>query len=158
MRRNGFVIALTLLSASLHAQDFRATVAASVTAASAPAIFNAKIRAVQVDTAQVTEATSNHDGYYTPPYLIPSTYELEVTAKGFKKLRRENVTLLVAQKLDLDLKLELGAITSEITVRGDVETLQTADANGGLNFDSTMVSEYPLNGRQIYMLLDNTPG
>jgi hypothetical protein len=30
----------------------------------------------------------------------------------------------------------------------DIETLQTADANGGL-FDSTMVSS-PLNGRQIY--------
>jgi hypothetical protein len=158
MRRNGLVIALTLLSASLNAQDFRATVAGYVTDATGSAIVNAKIRAVQVDTAQVTEATSNHDGYYTLPYLVPSTYEIEVTAKGFKKLHRENVTLLVAQKLDLDLKLEIGAITSEVTVNANVETLQTADANGGLNFDSTMVSEFPLNGRQIYMLLDNTPG
>jgi hypothetical protein len=30
---------------------------------------------------------------------VPSTYEIEVTAKGFKKLHRENVTVLVAQKL-----------------------------------------------------------
>src|SRR5437879_304000 len=157
MRRNGFVIALTLLSASLYAQDFRATIAGYVTDASGSAIVNAKIRAVQVDTAQATEATSNHDGYYTLPYLVPSTYALEVTAKGFKKLHRENVTLLVAQKLDLDLKLEIGAITTEVTVSANVEALQTADANGGLNFDSTMVSEFPLNGRQIYMLMDNTP-
>src|SRR5438874_1020286 len=107
MRRNGFVIALAVLNASLYAQDFRATVAGYVTDASGSAIVGAKIRAVQTDTAQVTEATSNHDGYYTLPYLVPSTYELEVTAAGFKRLHRENVTLLVAQKLDLDLKLEV---------------------------------------------------
>ena len=45
MRRNGLVIALTLLSTSLFGQDFRATVAGYVTDASGSAIVNAKIRA-----------------------------------------------------------------------------------------------------------------
>jgi hypothetical protein len=158
MYRNGFVIALVLLSAPLFAQDFRATITGYVTDASGLAVADAKVRAVQADTSQVTEATTNREGYYTLPYLVPATYEVEVIAKGFKKFRREGVELLVAQKVDLDFKLEVGAISSQITVTEEVEALQTADASGGLNFDSTMAGELPLNGRQIYMLMDNTPG
>jgi Carboxypeptidase regulatory-like domain len=156
--RNGIGFTCVLLAMSLYGQDFRATITGYVTDGSGSALAGAQVRAIQSDTGQATEATTNREGFYTLPYLAPSRYEVEVTAKGFKKFRRESVTLLVAQRLDLDFKLEVGGINSEITVTEEVEALQTADASGGLNFDSTMVSEYPLNGRQIYMLLDNTPG
>ena len=92
------------------------------------------------------------------PYLQPSDYDVEVTANGFHKMKKENVTLLVAQKLDLDFKLEVGQMNQEITVQAEVEVLQTADASGGMNFDSTMTSEYALNGRQLYMMMDLSPG
>jgi hypothetical protein len=133
MRRNGFVITLVLLSAPLFAQDYRATIAGYVTDAAGLAVAEAKVRAVQTDTSQVTEATTNREGYYTLPYLVPATYEVEVIAKGFKKFRRENVSLLVAQKVDLDFKLEVGGVNSQITVTEEVDALQTADASGGLH-------------------------
>ena len=122
------------------------------------AIAGAQVRAVQRSTNQPTETTTNQDGYYTLPYLPPSTYDLEVTAAGFNKLRRENITLMVAEKLALPLKLELGSINTQVTVSADAEVVQSSDASGGLNFDSTQTSEYPLNGRQVYMLMDLTPG
>ncbi|MBS1855891.1 MAG: carboxypeptidase regulatory-like domain-containing protein [Acidobacteria bacterium] len=158
MRRNGIVTILALLCVPAFAQDFRATISGYVTDSSGAPIAGAKVRAVQTDTNQSTEAATNRDGFYTLPYLTPGTYQVEATAGGFKKFVRDNVSLLVAQKLDLGFRLEVGGIDSQITVTEEVDALQTGDASGGLNFDSTMVSEYPLNGRQIYMLLDNTPG
>jgi hypothetical protein len=59
------------------------------------------IRAVQRSTNQATEVTTNQDGFYSLNYLQPSTYDIEVIASGFNKLRRENITLLVAEKRDL---------------------------------------------------------
>ena len=40
----------------------------------------------------------------------------------------------------------------------DVAEVQSADASGGLNFDSLQASQFPMNGRQVYMLMDLTPG
>src|SRR5204862_6317626 len=124
MHSNGIVLCF-IFAAAACAQDFRASVAGYVTDGTGAAIADAKVRAVQRDTNQATEAVTNREGFYALSYLAPSVYDLEVTAKGFKKLKRENVTLLVAQKLDLDLKLELGAVTSEITVSGELESIQS---------------------------------
>jgi hypothetical protein len=153
-----FVLGIFLIASALHGQDSRGTIAGFVTDASGAPLVGVKVRAVQRSTNQATEATTDHEGYYTLPYLQPSDYDVDATANGFKKLRRAGVALMVAQKLDLNLQLELGALNSEITVVAETDVVQTADASGGMNFDSVQTSEYPLNGRQVYMLMDLTPG
>src|SRR5260370_3486103 len=157
-RRCSNIVWLFAAASCLLAQDFRATITGQVLDISGASIPGAKVRAVQRSTNQATEAVSNREGYYTLPYLAPSTYDIEVTAEGFSRLRRENISLIVAEKLDLPLLLEVGKVSNEITVRADVDTIQSADASGGLNFDSLQTSEYPLNGRQVYMLMDLAPG
>jgi hypothetical protein len=123
------------------------------------AIPGANVRIVQRNTGTAVEQTTNHEGYYAFPYLQPSTFDVEVVATGFRKLRRENITLMVADKRDLPLVLEVGEMSVQVTVTAEhTELLQTADASGGLNFDSLMTSEFALNGRQVYMLMDLSPG
>ena len=152
------IVWLFAIALFLPAQDPRATITGQVVDISGASIPGAKVRAVQRSTNQATEAVTNHEGYYTLPYLAPSTYDIEVTADGFNRLRRENISLMVAEKLNLPLKLDVGNVSNEVTVRADIDALQSADASGGLNFDSLQTSEYPLNGRQVYMLMDLAPG
>src|SRR5678816_3049400 len=159
MRRLEVMLTFILGSSGLlQAQEFRGTISGQVIDDSGAAIVGATVRAVQRSTNQATGATTNQDGYYVLPYLQPSNYDVEVSANGFHKMKKENVTLLVAQKLDLDFKLEVGQMNQEVTVQAEVEVLQTADASGGMNFDSKMTSEYALNGRQLYMMMDLSPG
>src|SRR5262245_15463540 len=150
---------LAAFALALNAQDFRATIKGQVTDETGAAIAGAKVRAVQRSTNQSTERETNSEGFYTLPYLQPSTYDIEVTAPGFRKMRRENVTLLVADRLDLPFQMQLGEVSLQVTVTAEtVELLKTADASGGLSFDSLMTSEYALNGRQVFMLMDLAPG
>ena len=158
MRFVKFIAATSLAAFSLTAQDFRATVTGQVSDPSGAAIARAIVRATQRSTNQVREALTNDQGYFTLPYLQPSTFDIDVTAPGFNKLRRENITLLVAEKLDLPLSLSIGNFAETVTVTAEASTLQTADASGGLNFDAIQTSELPLNGRQVYMLMDLSPG
>jgi len=146
------------IGSAVHAQDFRATIAGQVTDASHAAIPNATVKATQRSTSAILEVKTNNEGYYTLPYLQPSTYDIEVRAEGFKKAVRPNVTLMVAEKLEAPFILELGDVSQSITVSADVIEVSSSDASGGLNFDSVQTSEYPLNGRQVYMLMDLTPG
>src|SRR5262245_49341714 len=139
MRR---ILLVCSLGLCLFAQDFRATISGQVTDTTGAAIPDARVRAVQRSTNTAIEAITNKEGFYTLPYLLPSTYDIEVTADGFQRLRRPNVTLMVAEKLDLPLKLQLGKVTEQVTVTADIEVVQSADASGGLNFDSLQTSEY----------------
>ena len=146
------------LAPVVSGQDSRATITGMVLDKTGSGVPGAKIRAVQRSTNIAAETTADHAGYYTLPYLQPSTYDLEVTAHGFSLLQRQGITLLVAQKLDLPLKLEVGQVNERVTVTANADVVQSSDASGGLNFDSIQTSEYPLNGRQVYMLMDLTAG
>src|SRR5215468_9144738 len=158
MIRSTLAVAFAFLAVAAFAQDDRGTISGRVTDASGAAVPEAKIKATQKSTNRATEVVANKEGFYTLPYLQPGTYDIEVSANGFKTTLILNQALQTADKLDLPIQLAVGAVNSEVTVVAEVETLRTADASGGLNFDSRMTSEFALNGRQVYMLMDLTPG
>ncbi len=152
--------ALMLLAfvASLFAQDFRATVTGIVSDQNGAAIPNATIKAINVETNETKEAKTSAGGHYTLPYLNPGTYNVEVTAGGFQTLRREQIVLRVADKLNLPLEMTVGKVSETVTVAGQQEVVESGSADRGLVFDPIKVQELPLNGRQTYMLLPLTPG
>ena len=91
-----------------YAQDYRATISGKITDQHGAAIPNAKVRAVQRATNEVTAATTNQEGYYALNCLQPGVFDVEVEATGFSLQKHANLTLLVAQKLDLLIQLEVG--------------------------------------------------
>jgi len=147
-----------VLCAVLSAQDFRATLTGTVTDPSGSSIPNATVKATNTATNATKEVKTTSDGVYTIPYLDPGVYNIEATATGFQTLKRNGITLEVAQKLNLAIAMTVGQMTQEVTVSGQQEVVDTADANRGLVFDPIKTQEYPLNGRQTYMLMSLTPG
>src|SRR5262245_44033064 len=154
----GRVLTFFLLCAAAFGQDFRATLTGTVTDPSGAAVPNATVKAVNTATNAAKEVKTTSDGVYTIPYLDPGVYDVETSAAGFQALKRTGITLQVAQKMNLPLQMTVGQMTQEITVVGQQEVIDTADASRGLVFDPIKTQEYPLNGRQSYMLMSLTPG
>jgi hypothetical protein len=152
------LLALCALAGSLFGQDFRATIQGQITDGTGSVIPGATVRAINSQTNEVKEVKASSAGLYVIPYLNPGTYTVEATAAGFQALRRTDIVLRVADKLNLGLQLTLGQVSQEITVTGQQEVLETGSADRGLVFDPIKTQEYPLNGRQTYMLLALTPG
>src|SRR5579859_3155099 len=150
--------AILLAALSVSGQDFRGTIAGQVTDGSRAAIPDALVRAIQKGTGSAVEARSNKEGYYNLPYLLPGVYDIEVSMEGFSRFRKEGIVLMVADQLEVPAVLEPGKVSTEITVHAEQELIQVGNASRGLNFDELMTSEYALNGRQAYMLMDLTPG
>jgi hypothetical protein len=146
------------VATGLYAQDFRATVAGQVTDPSGASVPNASVKAINAATNESREVKSNSQGAYNIPFLDPGVYNIEVRANGFQLLKREAIQLAVSQRLEMNLTLTVGQATTEVTVTGQEELLNTVDTERGLVFDPLKAQEYPLNGRQTYMLLSLTPG
>ncbi len=158
MRLRIVVFSTAALAAGLYAQDFRATLTGLVSDPSGAAVPGANVKATNTGTNSSKEVQTTAEGNYTIPYLDPGTYKIEVTAAGFQSLVRENIVLRVADKVNLPLQLAVGAATESITVSEVQSVVETGDASRGLVFDPIKTQQYPLNGRQTYMLLSLTPG
>ena len=152
------VLALLALTAGLYAQEFRATLTGTVTDPSGAAIPNGTVKATNTATNASSETKTTGDGLYTIPLLEPGVYNVEFIANGFQTLKRDSITLAVGQKSTLTVRLTVGQMSQEITVTGQQEVIDSGDASKGLIFDPRKTQEYPLNGRQSYMLLSLTPG
>ncbi|HET8548138.1 MAG TPA: TonB-dependent receptor, partial [Bryobacteraceae bacterium] len=152
-------VALILFCAGIaFAQDFRATLSGIITDPSGAAIPTATVKAIKEGTNETKETQTNARGIYNIPFLDPGEYMVVASAQGFRELRRTGIVLRVADKVNLPLTLEVGDVATSIEVNATAELISTQTAARGLVFDPIKVQEYPLNGRQSYMLMMLTPG
>jgi hypothetical protein len=87
---------------------------------------------------------TNPDGNYTVPFLLPGVYTVSVRITGFKTARRETIELRIADRLQVDFKMEVGAVSEQVEVTGEAPLLQTATANLGMVIDTRRLSNLPL--------------
>src|SRR4030095_10471624 len=157
-RISGAVLVTLLFPLSLKAQEFRGLITGQVVDSSGAVVPNATVTALREGTQQPYTVQTNSSGAYSIPYVMPGSYEIRVEATGFKKAIRQAVNLDVAQKLNLNIVLEVGSISETVTVQETPSLLSTGDASGGTVIDAQKTQNLPLNGRQIYTLMLYAPG
>lgn len=103
------------------------------------------------ESTKISRATvSNDQGEYAFTSVTPSTYSLTTEAVGFKKLERHGVEVSTQANVTIDLKLEVGQVTEQITVTEETPSLQTADASTGQILDRQKITDLPILGRNPY--------
>src|ERR1700755_1674918 len=89
-------------------QESRATVIGRVTDASGAVIPGASVSFTNIDTAITERTRANGEGNYFSSFLSPGNYRIEAETPGCKKLVQSRVTLSVNDRVELNLKLEIG--------------------------------------------------
>src|SRR5258708_6233813 len=149
---------LFALAAWGRAQEFRASISGQLTDPSGAAVEGARVAASSVERGVAYESTTNSAGRYNIPFLLPGEYTVAVEKPGFKKLVREGVSLLTADKLAIDFKLDLGAIADTVTVLGAAPLLQTESASRLGVIENRVLENVPSGGRNLYALEYDQPG
>jgi len=103
-------------------------------------------------------ATTDEAGRYLFRSVPPSTYQLSVTAKGFKKEARGGIRVNVDQNVSTDFGLQVGASTETVNVTAAAPLLATQDAVTGQVVDRRFINDLPLNGRNVWGLAFLAPG
>ena len=141
----------TLAAASLlQAQENRASISGQVTDSTGAAVPRAAIKIVNSEQGSVKDTSTNDTGRYQAGFLEPGEYTVTIEAPGFKKYIREHVLLVTAQKMGLDVQLEVGAQAESVTVTGQAPLLSTETAMRGQNVSSKELRDVPNNG-QIFL-------
>ena len=77
---------------------------------------------------------------------------------GFRPSIRDGIRVATGETLRLDLQLELGSVSEEVTVKADAPLLRSESSGLGHVIDNRKIVELPLNGRSFITLASLAPG
>lgn len=140
------------------AQVSGATLSGLVTDEQGGPVASATISIKNTGTSVVRELSTNPDGIYSAPNLLPGNYELTVTATGFQTLTQKGVTLTVGGQQALNIILKVGSLSQTVEVNAAIPDIQTTTSTVSSTVDSTTMRELPLNGRDWTSLATLEPG
>jgi hypothetical protein len=153
-----FMAAGLVATAPLYGQN-RGSITGTVRDSTGAVLPNAAVAVTDVGTGITLKATTNAGGDYLVAALPAATYNLRIIATGFKAFEATGVILSVGEKARVDATLEVGQITSEISVQGtgvaQVET-QSSELSGVVT--GKEISQLVLNGRNFTQLITLVPG
>jgi hypothetical protein len=115
------------------------------------------------DTKVERKTTSTSAGAYTVPYVPEGTYSITASAPGFRKSVADNVVLRAAQVLTVNITLEVGQVTEQVTVSDTPPLLEAGTAEVGRYISQEEFKEWPIltgdGHRQIQeFIFDSLPG
>jgi hypothetical protein len=136
-----------------------AGISGTVHDATGAAVPNAKIVISSASQGQIRSLTSNGSGVFAAPALIPgSGYQVTITATGFAPYDVKDIDLQVGQNLDLNVRLQVGAATTQIEVSAAAPLIDDTKSDVSQVVGTREIMELPINGRRVDSFVLNTVG
>ncbi|MET0624116.1 MAG: carboxypeptidase regulatory-like domain-containing protein [Pyrinomonadaceae bacterium] len=150
---------LLCLGAVVHAQvSTVGSISGTVRDPQGAAVPNAEVTVTEETTGLTRTVTTNDEGVYLVAGIPPGRYNVSAAPAGFKKTVNPGVQLHVAERLTLDINLEVGAVGETITVTGEAQLVETRNSDVSSLVTEKQVTELPLNGRNYAQLVTLVPG
>ncbi len=151
-------VVLLVFSAVARAQVSTSSISGTVLDKSGAVIVGAKVTLKNEATGIVQEAKTTASGTYSFASLHPDSYTVSVEMPGFNKWVSSKNIVNVGATTQVDVTLEVGAVTSVVEVVSSFEKLVTANATMGGVVGRKEIAELPLNGRNPLNLIVLEPG
>jgi hypothetical protein len=149
---------LLLLSCSVcYAQDTGAIVG-TVKEATGAVIPKAAVKITNLGTGITREVTSDDNGRYVAESLPIGVYDITAEITGFKRFAHKAIKLNVADRLSIEIVMEVGQVSEVVTITAEAPVVQTE--TGALNYfiSGSQVTELAVNGRNFVQLAQLVPG
>ena len=153
-----FLLLICCITVNIYAQVAGGSISGTVTDSSTRVVKDVKITITNLATGVTREVTTNEDGAFSAPNLLPGTYEAKFSAPGFKTDTRSGIELTVGAALVLDLTMTVGAVLESVVVQSEVPAVQLTTSDISAVVNATTIRELPLNGRSWTDLAQLQPG
>jgi Carboxypeptidase regulatory-like domain len=153
------IACLVLMPSFTAAQTYTSSLNGTVRDASGAAVPGAKVSVKNEGTNVVEERTANDSGYFSYPTLLPGTYTVSVSAKGFAAWETHGLVMNMRDTRSLNIDLAVATTTEQVTVVGTAELVAPVDSGeSGLTLNQGMVTNMAIQGRDAAELIKFMPG
>jgi len=129
-----------------------------VTDSKGAAIPKATVTASSSERGISRTANTDNAGSFRIPSLAPDTYSVRVSAQGFATRVLSSVRVQVGETVTLSPALEVGAVTTELTVTGEVPLVETERTEQATTIGTERIENLPINRRNYLDFALLAPG
>ncbi len=145
-------------SVAAFAQSDVGTIVGFVRDQSGAVVPNASVTVQNEGTGEVHTVSTDAQGHYTVPSLLPAYYSMTAEAKGFKKFTSSHNKLESNSTISLDANVSVGEATQTIEVTGTASVLQTQSGAVQSEVTGQQIQNQELNGRNPLYMAGLLPG
>ena len=155
-----FALALLFvpLLATTAAAQTSATITGTIDDPNRSVLPGVTVTVRNVGTSLSRTVATNAEGRYVIAGLAPGAYELRAELTSFKPHVRRDLLLTISQALVVNITLEVGGLSEEVTVAGDTPLVNTSSGELSFLVGSEAIDQLPLNGRNYTDLALLQPG
>jgi Carboxypeptidase regulatory-like domain len=135
---------LLLSAVCAVAQTTNGNIQGTVTDPSGATVGGAKVTARNLDTGLTISTVTTDAGLYSLANLPPGRYTVAVEGPNLKKYSREGVTVQTDATVALDVQMQIGAVSDNVTVTADATQLETATSDIGVTLQTSLIQNLPL--------------
>jgi hypothetical protein len=144
MRSVALLFSALILSLAAFGQTANGTITGTVTDPAGAVIAGAPIQAKNAATGAVYPVATSATGNYTLSELPVGTYEISVTAPGFKKATRTGVEVASQTTFRVDFQLQVGSATESVTITAEAPLLKTESGELAHNVTTETLDNLPI--------------
>src|SRR5260370_453491 len=152
------VFAVLALTFSAFAQVENGQFTGTVTDPTGAAIASAQVTVSNAATQLKLTNTTNASGNFVVKEVPPGTYKITVEGAGFKTFSDNGVTANAGTISHIDAKLQIGKASEVVEVTGEAAIVNTEDSKLATTVSSTQINNLPLNGRNVFDLMQMSTG
>jgi Carboxypeptidase regulatory-like domain/TonB dependent receptor len=127
-----------------------------VTDQSGAIVSGAQVKLTETDKQQIHNSETDGQGHFSLPNLPIGNYQLEVSAPGFKNYIQQGIVLQVANNVEVNVVLQVGAVSESVEVKASANMVETKDNAISQVIDQKRIVDLPLNGRNPTQLITLT--
>src|ERR1700736_263060 len=147
-----------LCSHPVHGQVVGGTISGTISDKSGAVVANATVSLQNLATGVNTTVTTNAQGLYSLPNLLPGNYQQKVSAVGFETSIRNGIILTVGSQMVSNVEMKVGAVNETLEVSAQPPDLQLESSSISASTASQTIVELPLNARSWTDLAQLQPG
>ena len=147
-----------IFSSSAFAQVQNGQITGVVSDPSGAIVAHARVHIRNPATEYVADFETNESGIYSAPELVVGSYVVRVEVPGFKTVTATNLFLNAGTVLRLDFSLVVGARSETVEVSDAARLVNTENSRLSYTVDAEQIANLPLNGRNVYDLIQYQPG
>src|SRR5688572_3228517 len=148
---------LTVMMTGAASAQATGSIFGKVTDASGGVLPGATVTVSGPALQQPLVGVTQESGAYQFPIVPVGTFSVKFELTGFKKVVRNNIVIVTGFNVPLDMKLEVGALSEELTVSAAAPVVDTKKTTSGATFTSEILEKIP-TARDPWQIINMTPG
>ena len=153
-------IVVSILFCSLcFGQQLTGTLTGTTTDSSGAVVANAKVTLKNQLSGDVRTTVSNGTGYFSITAIQPGTYNVTVSAPGFKAWEQNGIIFNQGDNRTLpNVSLQVGGVNETVEINANSLTVPTDTAEISTTVPEHMIEDLPISTRDVGELLKIMPG